>query len=71
MDNKKITMEFTNEELAFLQWAMIVTKVEAQSDLERGIGSAESAQRDIERADDLLKRFGREIQNEFEKLYSV
>ena len=35
---KKITMEFTKEELAFLQWAMIVTKVEAESDLESGIG---------------------------------
>ena len=61
MDNKKITMEFTKEELAFLQWAMIVTKVEAESDLESGIGSAESSQRDIERADDLMKRFGREM----------
>lgn len=52
-------MEFTKEELSFLQWAMVVTKVEAESDLEFGIGNKETALADIDRANDFLKRFGK------------
>lgn len=56
---EKITMEFTKEELSFLQWAMVVTKVEAESDIESGIGNKETALADIDRANDFLKRFGK------------
>lgn len=55
----KITVEFTKEELSFLQWAMIVTKVEAESDIESGIGNRETALKDIDMANEFLKRFGK------------